>query len=240
MQNPSVTFSSTPQGGLPNNNQPVREPERERRLLNPVDRISEILFGLIMALTFTCTLSVTKTDRTEVRDMLMGAIGCNIAWGLVDAIMFIIVGLAERGRSKIILNFVRKTPQSEKSREFIADALPPVVASVMETESLEQIRKSLLTIPESKLQVRVTTKDLKMALGIFLLVTLSTFPIALPFALINDLQLALRVSNSVAIALMFASGWLLARYSGYNKWLMGFFMILLGVVLVGLTVALGG
>src|SRR5215470_13915258 len=109
------------------NNQLVSEPHKENQLLNPVDRISEILFGMIMALTFTCTISVAQTDRAEVRDMLIGAIGCNIAWGLVDAVMFILTGLAERGRGKIILNFVRKTTQAEKSREFIADALPPIV-----------------------------------------------------------------------------------------------------------------
>src|SRR5215813_15667698 len=87
----------------------LAEPKIGKRLLNPVDRISEILFGLIMALTFTCTISVAEADRTEVRDMLIGAIGCNIAWGLVDAIMFILMGLTEKGRGKIILNFVRKT-----------------------------------------------------------------------------------------------------------------------------------
>src|SRR5262245_31276366 len=126
----------------------ILEPKKQKRLLNPVDRISEILFGLIMALTFTCTISVAEADRTEVRDMLIGAIGCNIAWGLVDAVMFILMGLAEKGRGKIILNFVRTTTHTEKSREFIAEALPPVVSSVMKIEDLESIRKALLTLPE--------------------------------------------------------------------------------------------
>jgi hypothetical protein len=224
----------------PADDRQIREPARQRRILNPVDRISEILFGLIMALTFTCTISVAETNRTEVRDMLIGAIGCNIAWGLVDAVMFIVVNLAERGRGKIILNFVRKTTQAEKSREFIADALPPVVSSVIGTENLENIRKALLTLPESSLRVRVTGADLKMALGIFLLVFLSTIPVAIPFAFIQEVQSALRVSNLVAVILMFLCGWLLAKYGGYNRWLMGFFMILLGVVLVGLTIVLGG
>src|SRR5215831_10584935 len=97
----------------------VKVPTRDRRVLDPVDRISEILFGLIMALTFTCTISVAETNRTEVRDMLIAALGCNLAWGLVDAIMFILTGLAERGRGRIILNYVRKTTDVENAREFI-------------------------------------------------------------------------------------------------------------------------
>src|SRR4051795_13309671 len=108
------------------------EPKVEKRLLNPVDRISEILFGLIMALTFTCTISVAEADRTEVRDMLIGAIGCNIAWGLVDAVMFILTGLAEKGHGKTILNFIRITSEEEKARIFIGDALPPIVTSVLQ------------------------------------------------------------------------------------------------------------
>jgi len=124
----------------------VPEPSKEKRILNPVDRISEILFGLIMALTFTCTISVAEADKAEVRDIMIGAIGCNIAWGLVDAVMFILTGMAEKGRGKTILNFVRKTKNPEKAREFIADALPPVIVSVLKTETLEDMRRSLLRV----------------------------------------------------------------------------------------------
>ena len=208
--------------------------------MNAVDRISEVLFGLIMALTFTCTISVAEADRSEVRDMLIGAIGCNIAWGLVDAIMFILIGLAEKGRGKTILNFVHKTTQAEKARELIADALPPVLSSVMKTDELESIRKSLLRIPESNLKIRITPTELKTALGIFILVVLSTFPVVIPFIFIDNVRRALRVSNLVAIVLMFISGWLLGKYGGYNKVVMGFAMMILGVLLVALAIALGG
>src|SRR5689334_21460323 len=162
---------------IKNNGQQLAEPKIEKRLLNPVDRISEILFGLIMALTFTCTISVAEADRAEVRDMLIGAIGCNIAWGLVDAVMFILTMLAEKGHGRTILNFVRKTSDEKKARAFIADALPPVVTSVLQKEDLENMRKALLKIPESSLKIRIMMNDLKIALGIFLLVFLSTFPV---------------------------------------------------------------
>src|SRR5262249_21070463 len=50
-------------------------------ILEPMDRISEVLFGLIMALTFTLTLGVVTADRIQVRTMLLAALGCNLAWG---------------------------------------------------------------------------------------------------------------------------------------------------------------
>jgi hypothetical protein len=54
------------------------------RILDPMDRISEVLFGLIMALTFTCTLGVAIADNIQVRTMLIGALRCNLAWGIID------------------------------------------------------------------------------------------------------------------------------------------------------------
>jgi len=52
-----------------------------RHVLEPYERISEVLFGLIMVLTFTGSLSVAEAQghRAEVRTMLIGALGCNLA-----------------------------------------------------------------------------------------------------------------------------------------------------------------
>ena len=77
------------------------------RLLDPVARMSEILFGLIMALTFTGTLDVATAGNEDVRVLLVGTIGCNLAWGLVDGVMFLISTLTERGRNLVTVREVR-------------------------------------------------------------------------------------------------------------------------------------
>ena len=59
-------------------------------ILNPVDRISEMLFGLFMALTFIGAVSVAGRGQAEVRTLFVTAIGCNLAWGLVDAVMYLV------------------------------------------------------------------------------------------------------------------------------------------------------
>ncbi len=66
--------------------------------LDPVDRISEVIFGLIMALTFTGTISVSSTGKQEVNSLLWAALGCNVAWGLVDAIMNLLTVYLDRER----------------------------------------------------------------------------------------------------------------------------------------------
>ena len=63
--------------------------EPSKRLLDPIDRVSEVLFGLIMVLTFTGSLSVAESGREDVRTMLIGALGCNIAWGVIDAMLYL-------------------------------------------------------------------------------------------------------------------------------------------------------
>jgi hypothetical protein len=73
-------------------------PPAPARILDPIDRVSEILFGLFMALTFTGTFSVVTADRHEVRTMMLAAIGCNVAWGLVDGVMFALRSLVSRSR----------------------------------------------------------------------------------------------------------------------------------------------
>ncbi len=216
------------------------DPRKAKRLLDPVERISEILFGLIMALTFTCTLSVAESNQEDVRTMLVSAIGCNIAWGLVDAVMYILSVLAYRGHGSTILRFIANSKDPEKSREYIGEALPPLITSVLSEEQLEDIRKGLLTLPADKTKFKLVWADFKTAIGIFLLVFLSTLPVAIPFMFIHEPILALRVSNLIAVVLMFMCGWFMAGFGGYNKLSMALCLTLLGVILVGLTILLGG
>jgi hypothetical protein len=218
----------------------ITEPVKVKRLLNPVDRISEILFGLIMALTFTCTISVIDTDRAEVRGMLIGALGCNVAWGLVDAVMYLIMTMTERGRGSVICDFVRNSTDVNKSTQFISDAIPPVIASVMTVNEFESLRNRIRDLPESQTKGKLNSGDYKSAVGVFLLVFLSTFPIAIPFIVIGKVHTALRVSNLIAIIMMFLCGWGLAKYSGRKRFLTGLLLSTIGILLVLITIALGG
>lgn len=210
-----------------------------RRLLEPVDRISEVLFGLIMALTFTCTLSVASAGREEVREMLVGALGCNLAWGVVDGVMYILACLTESGQKLSALRASR-IEDPERGLLILSSALPPLIASVMEPAELESIRQRLRALPEPPQQVRLTRKDLLGAAAVFLLVFLSTFPVAVPFLLVNDARSALRISNAVAIGMLFLGGYAYAHHAGMRRWLLGIGMVLLGSLLVAMTIALGG
>jgi len=211
-----------------------------RPALNPIDRLSEILFGLIMVLTFTSSLSIAQAGREDVRTMLIGALGCNIAWGIIDAILFLMTALAERSASLRAWDAVRKSTDPLVGRQVVADAVPPVVALVLTPDELESVRQRLIALPDPPRRLQLDWATWRAAGAVFILVVVTTFPVALPFLFMSDAVLALRVSNLVAIAMLFGVGFAFARLTGRQPWLVGVLMVLLGAALVSITIALGG
>jgi hypothetical protein len=175
--------------------------EHSGRVLDPIDRVSVVIFGVLMAMTFIGTLSVASAGREEVRTVMIAALGCNIAWGLTDGVMYLVGILTERTRERTLA------------------------------------RRTGAAAPR---EARLGLDDFKGALGVFLLVAIATFPLVVPFMLFGELAPALLASRLVAVAMLFLSGWLLARYAGGNRWLAGTAMAAIGALLVGALTALGG
>ena len=215
-----------------------REAVRDR-VLNPLERFSEIVFGLIMVLSFTCAFSVAGAGREDVRAMFIGAMGCNLAWGIIDAAFYLIGCLTERGRIASILRIVQQTPEPARAEQIIADAMPSTVADALQPADFERIHAHLKQLPPPP-HPGLTGENWRGALGVFLLVFLSTFPVVVPFIFMHDARLALRISNVVAIVLLFGAGHMLARYAGLRQTLTGLAMVAIGAALVALTIALGG
>lgn len=217
-----------------------RDRVREGAVLSPVDRIAEILFGLIMVLTFTGAISVSNDGRQEVRDLLWAALGCNVAWGLVDAIMYWMNVLIDRGRAANSIRQLMREQDLAKCRSLIKDEMPPGVAALISDTEVDRIIQEVKRLPAPGNTDLLTIKDLVSGIQIFLLVFLCTLPVALPFVFIHELGVALRVSNGIALLLLFAGGFRLARYAGFRPWLTALAYMLIGVALVSLTMALGG
>jgi hypothetical protein len=211
-----------------------------KRVLEPYDRVSEVLFGLIMVLTFTGSLSIAEAGRDDIRTMLIGALGCNLAWGVIDAVLYLMGCLAEKGKALLTWRAVRKATNPQQAQRLIAAALPPLVASIMQPAELETLRQRLRDLPEPPAQARLQRNDWLGGVGVFLLVFLSTFPVVIPFLFMKNTMQALRVSNGIAMAMLFVTGCAFGRVTGRRAWVMGIAMVVLGGILVGLTMALGG
>ena len=209
-------------------------------VLQPVERISEILFGLVMALTVTGAVSVATADRVQIRTMLFAALGCNLAWGIIDAGMYLMARLGERGRNALAAKAVRATTDREAARRIIADELPEPLSSLLQSAQLDSVRQGIEQIPASQLRPRLRGPDWLGAFGVFILVVLSTFPVVIPFIFIDDVRSALRISNALAVVSLFLCGFFFARYAGLHPWLTGLIMVAIGIAMVSITIALGG
>src|SRR6187402_1565567 len=130
--------------------------ESSKRVLDPIDRVSEVLFGLIMVLTFTGSLSVAEAGRDDVKMMLIGALGCNLAWGIIDAVLYLMGTSAEKGKALLAFHAVHRATHPEEAHRHIADALPSVIASVLQPAELEAIHQRLKQLPKPPERARLS------------------------------------------------------------------------------------
>ena len=219
---------------------PEEDSKPVKRFLDPIERISEILFGLVMVLTVTCSFSVGGEGRTEVHQMLIGTLGCNVAWGLIDAVLYWLACFHAHGQKIVALQTAREGEHPEDAYRVIADALPPIIASAMTPVELEAVRQRLQRLPDPPHSPHITKDEWLAGLGIFLLVVVSILPVVVPFLLVHNPTRALRISNGIAILLLFLTGYIYGHYTRYRPLMCGLIMIAIGAAMVGMAIALGG
>ncbi|MBO9715564.1 MAG: VIT1/CCC1 transporter family protein [Pseudoxanthomonas sp.] len=115
-----------------------------------------------------------------------------------------------------------------------------VVAALLREDEVEALRLRLAAMPEPVGHDRLRRHDWLGALGVGLLVVFTTFPLALPFLLLDRVGPAMRLSNAIALVMLFLTGVVYARSIDRPPLRVGLGMTALGVVLAVLTIALGG
>ncbi|SPC14589.1 hypothetical protein [Cupriavidus taiwanensis] len=210
------------------------------RLLDTVDRVCETCFGLFMALTFVGAVSAVGAPADAPRTMFFTALGCNLAWGLADAVMYLVRTLTERGRRLSLVKAVRHAGDPGEAITRLRDALSPALRTLVDDAELEAMRGRIARTADLPARPALGAQDLLAAAGIFLLVVLATFPVALPFLLFADVATALLVSRVLTILMLFAAGIALGRHAGFGGWIAGAAMTVVGIALTMAIIALGG
>lgn len=208
--------------------------------LDPISRISEVLFGLIMVLSFTGSISVVSDGKAEIKDLLWAALGCNLAWGIIDAVFYLMSRLFEKGHGYSVLKKLKSITDKPESRKLITDELPPVFSEILKPEEVDQLLERLVKLEDVPKSALINWYDLKTAFIILLLVFTCTFPVALPFLFIQNTALSLRLSNGIALLILFSGGFSVGKYAGFRPFVSGLAILLLGIILVGITIVLGG
>jgi hypothetical protein len=214
------------------------------RYLAPNESLTEAVAGLIMVLTFTLAASiVTGGGEDAARAALLGAIGCNVAWGIIDAVLYIMDSVFERNRRVRLAHAVASVPDEPAAIAAIQRELDPYLASVTLPAHRDQlyrhIRSSLVhgSLPQ---RTGVLRDDVIGAVAVFCVVLATALPAILPLALIHQPWLALRVSNLLVVAMLFIVGYRWAKYVDANPWLTGLGLMGVGLALVVVAIPLGG
>lgn len=214
-----------------------------QKYLEPGESLAEVLFGLIMTLTFTLGAGLLVQDGADaMREMLIATVGCNVAWGIIDGTLYIGGQIFERGRLARIGQQIRAAPDQQAAVVYLArefDELLGVATEAAERDALYRRMADHVRASPPK-PVTVTRDDFFGAIASFWLVFFASLPAALPFLVFDDATVALRVSNLVLIGLLFVTGYRWAGYTALSPWRTGLALTVTGIVLVGLAIVLGG
>jgi hypothetical protein len=212
--------------------------------LDPGTRMGEILFGLIMTLTFTlgAGLVIEEEGREGARAMLVAILGCNLAWGIIDGVFYVLAQVFERGRLRRIGSRLREATSEADAHQMVAaefdEQLEPFTDESLRGRLYRSIVERVRAIPPAPNPVR--REDLIGGLVAGWLVFACSFPAVLPFLILDEPRLALRISNAILLGLLFFVGWRMARHTLAKPWLAGVTFLVFGLLLVLIAIALGG
>ena len=207
--------------------------------LSPFERGAEAIFGILMAISVTSAAEITAGGQLDVRELMIAALGCNLAWGLIDGAIYLMHQQFERYRNHRTMLELRGSASTEDFRARVVEALPPLIGPVFSEDSFARLRKVVDAYDVRKPPLW-SRQEFVIAGLIALICFGSTFPLVVPFGVMQDPWLALRVSHAVAAGMLFFLGWRVGRWSGVHPLAAGATFSLVGVALAIMCVALGG
>lgn len=214
-----------------------------QKYLEPGESLAEILFGLIMTLSFTLGAGIIIEEGPDaIRELLIATIGCNIAWGVIDGFLYISGQMFERGRLKRVGQAIRTAPDEATAAVVVDEELDELLGMAVDPKERAEVTQRMARHIRASAPRAVGMKvaDLKGAIASFWLVFFASFPAALPFMFIDDPTVALRTSNAVLIGLLFITGYRWAHYTALRPWATGLFLMFGGIAMVAVAIALGG
>jgi VIT1/CCC1 family predicted Fe2+/Mn2+ transporter len=177
-----------------------------------------------------------------VRQLLLAALGCNIAWGVIDAVMYVMNCMTERAEKARLIEAVQHAPDANTALEIVRGEIEPRFEALAGGADREALCRAIVeylsqvdAVPTS-----MTRNDLYGAAACFWLVVVSCLPATIPFLLFDEPIRALRVSNFLLIAMLFVVGHKWAQYVHTSRLIAGVVMVAIGLSLVGIAILLGG
>ncbi len=212
--------------------------------LTPGERLGELLFGLIMTLTFTLGAGVVinGSEDPSSSSLLYATLGCNVAWGIIDGALLILGRMFDRGRLARLGDAIARASDEHSALTVVSNELDEMLVPI----TSERLRLDLYRDVVANVRIRprpaprLVREDFIAALAVFLLVFGATLPAAFPYFVIDDAWIALRASNGLLIAVLFFVGYRWAKYTSFRPFAAALVVVGLSIALVSIAIALGG
>lgn len=211
-----------------------------RRLITQLDVLIEVMAGVVMALTVSMSLYVTERDM-PARTVVLAVMGCNLAWGIFDGLLYLVARRAADARRTRVLDRLTGTESLEELERRVRALVDPSMEGIVPFLDMEKLREALARREENGNDDGGGSlgQDLLASLLIAVVEIASAVPVILPLIFLEP-PLRGIVSGAVAIALLGATGVQVARWSGQSVWLLGVITPLVGAALVALCLIFGG
>ena len=210
--------------------------------LDPIDRLSETVFALVIMLSVTLAIRVSlladgshaPVSAEYVNKLVITMLMVIVGWGAVDGVMYALLSVFDRGEKQRLLVHIQTAATPDEGIEAIAEKLDPILEPITGAAQRQLLYADLLAHLSDSLPkpVGIRRDDLIGAVGCVLVALISVLPSLAPFLVLRgDFMLALRVSNLVSFGMLFAAGWGYGHYSRMNPWKTGLAMLAAGGVL---------
>jgi len=221
------------------------------RLLDPIDRLSESIFSILILLTFTLAFRIIKLGADPhqqipsnyVNELLLGAAGATLAWGIIDGIMYALMSMFERGERHRLLQMLQLAHTEDEGIQIVANELDHILEPITGEAQRRLLYQDVLAhLRDGKAQpVGLTRADVAGGFGSVLVAVIAVIPSFVPFLVFyNNPALAIRASNVVSFIVLFIFGYQWGKYTGSNPWRTGLLLAAIAALMVLIAIPLGG
>ena len=221
------------------------------KLLDPLDRLTEGIYSVLIVLTFTLAFRVLQansvldqeTASTLLSQLFVAALGCAVAWGIIDGIMYVLTSMAERSQQHRLIRAIRHAASEQEGVAMVAAELDDKLKRLASDDEREALYRDLYRKLKAMIPQPVGFKkgDFAGALGVAIVAVTAALPVVLPLLLFqSNPPLAIRASNLVAFGMLFGMGYSWGKYIGAAPWKLGLALPMIGVVMMAVAIPLGG
>ncbi len=221
------------------------------RLLDPLDRLVEGIYSVLIVLTFTLATRAIQSQSGEIGmdgshlllQLFVAALGCAVAWGMIDGAMYVLTCVFERGKDRRLYRLVRNAQSQDEGIAVLSEELDDDMGTLTTSTERRQIYTALYGRLRSSPPPRggFAKEDFAGGFGVFLVAVGAALPVLLPLIILpGSVQTTLRVSNFIAFVMLFGMGYRWGQYAGGKPFLTGLMLLILGIIMMIVAIPLGG